>query len=113
VTYASHGKDWPAMSSFIICASEGDAPSGQSKAMLGSVSSRAPESYGRAERVTDQPAGSRRRVFLWLCCMRRNVDGGPFNPTFLWYGRDYQRTKPSSPSLIEASLKVKRNNTHG
>lgn len=25
-TYTSHGKDWPALSSFMICASEGDAP---------------------------------------------------------------------------------------
>ena len=25
-TYASHGKDWPALSSFMICASEGNGP---------------------------------------------------------------------------------------
>ena len=28
-------------------------------------------------------------------------------------GRDYQRTEPGSPSLLDASLKVKRNNAHG
>jgi hypothetical protein len=31
----------------------------------------------------------------------------------LCYGRDCQRTEPSTPSLLEASLNMKRNNAHG
>src|ERR1700676_4515260 len=38
---------------------------------------------------------------------------GVFQSDVLWCGLDYRRTEPSSPPLLEASLKVKRNNAHG
>ena len=54
-----------------------------------------------------------RQVFLWLLPRAAYVDGRAFQSDFLWHGPDHQRTEPSSPSLLEASLKVKRNNAHG
>ena len=67
-------------------------------------------------RLEPQPGG----FFVGFCRARGLLTGETFNPTFffgmaglLWYGRKYQRTETSSPSLLEASLKVKRNNAHG
>ena len=54
-----------------------------------------------------------RQVFLWLLPRAARVDGGAFRSDFLWRAPDRQRTEPSRPSLLEASLKVKRNNAHG
>jgi hypothetical protein len=39
------------------------------------------------------------------------LTGEPFNPTF--FGMAGITSEPSSPSLLEASLKVKTNNAHG
>ena len=55
---------------------------------------------------------STRQAFLWLLPRAAHADRRAFQSDILWYGRDYQRTEPSSPSLLEASLKVKRNNSH-
>jgi hypothetical protein len=54
------------------------------------------------------PAG-----FSLAFAARRHVDRRAFQSDVLWYGRDYRRTESSSPSLLEASLKVKRNSAHG
>jgi hypothetical protein len=61
-------------------------------------------------RIQPQPGG----FFVGFSRARRMLTGETFNPTFFFgRGRDYQRTETSSPSLLEASLKVKRNNAHG
>jgi len=39
------------------------------------------------------------------------LTGEPFNPTF--FGKGGITSEPNSPSLLEASLNVKRNNAHG
>ena len=56
---------------------------------------------------------SARRVLLWRLPGAAHVDPRALQSDFLWRGRNCQRTEPSSPSLLEASLKVKRNNPHG
>src|SRR5882672_4405794 len=60
------------------------------------------------------PSASTRRVFRWLLPRAGPVDRRDFqSDILLWYGRNCQRTETSSPSLLAASLKVKRNNAHG
>jgi hypothetical protein len=59
------------------------------------------------------PSASTWLAFLLFFPGATHVDWRAFQSDVLWYGRDYQRTEPSSPSLLEASLKVKRNNAHG
>jgi hypothetical protein len=54
-------------------------------------------------RLHTQPGG----FFVGFCRAQRMSAGEPLN------GRDYQRTEPGSPSLLESSLKVKRHNAHG
>jgi hypothetical protein len=51
-TYASHGRQWPALSSFMICASEGDSPKWAIESHAWKCQQPSPESFGRAERVT-------------------------------------------------------------
>src|SRR5882672_4057021 len=64
--------------------------------------------------IFPSPSTSTRPVFRWLLPRAAHVDRRDFqSDVLLWYGRDYQRTETSSPSLLEASLKVKRNNAHG
>src|SRR5882672_10795957 len=59
------------------------------------------------------PSASTRRVFRWLLLRAGPVDRRDFqSDILLWYGRKYQRTETSSPSLLAASLKVKRNSAH-
>jgi hypothetical protein len=58
-------------------------------------------------RLHTQPRG----FFFGVCRAPRMLTGEPFNPTF--FGMAGISSKPSSPSLLEASLQVKRNNAHG
>jgi len=48
---------------------------------------------------------------LAFCRARGMLTGAPFNPTV--FGTAGTTSEPNSPSLLEASLKVKRNNAHG
>jgi hypothetical protein len=41
------------------------------------------------------------------------LTGEPFNPTLFGGAGGTSEPNTSSPSLLEASLKVKRNNAHG
>jgi hypothetical protein len=54
------------------------------------------------------------RVFLLPFPDGVLVDRPSFqSDVLLWYGRDYWRPELSDPSLLEASLNVKRNSAHG
>src|SRR4051794_2219962 len=54
-----------------------------------------------------QPGG----FFLGFCRAERVLTGEPFNPIF--FGTAGIAGETSSPSQLEAPLKVKRNNAHG
>ena len=61
--------------------------------------------------VGPAPSHSAGGFFFGSCRAQRMLTGEPFNPTF--FGTARITSEPSSPSLLEVSLKVEGNNAHG